>query len=412
MNKNIKDRIFKNIGWKLLSIGLAVLFWCLIMNMSDPRITITIKNISVNKTNEQAVVDEDMIYDVVSGDTISISVTGPRSVVQSLSETDVYAYVNLKELSITNACPIHVTFKNSQVGKNVEITSKSDEVMILSLEEMVVENKKIFVEMKGNPADNYYADASVSPLMLEVYGSATQVSNIEKLVATVDIEGKNSSFSTNVKVVPYDKEGNVIDVSKLTIQENRVDVTVDLYPTKNINLVIDDNVTAEYGFACKPLEQAPGSITIAGPVYVLKEITEIVIPFERTGLKETLAENISLTEYIPEGCFLVSDTDTVSVTVPVVMLNENRVMSVKIADITAKNLNTSLEIKNNTTLTSFSVWGAEGTTEQITLDDLGLYIDCTSVTGPGTYELSLQYDAGEEILLDKTTVSITVGEKK
>lgn len=411
MKERIKTIFLSNIWLKLLSLVLAVLGWCMIMNLSDPQVTVTIKGITVNKTNEQAVVDENMIYDVVSGDTINVSVTGPRSIVQSLNAKDVNAYVDLKELSITNSCPIHIDFISESVNKSVELVSKSEEVMILSLEQMVTENKQIVVELTGTPENNYYATASVSPLMLEVYGSSTQVDKIEKLVATVDISSQTSSYTTEVKVVPYDTDGNVLDSSKFTMANNHAEVTVDMYPTKNINVVIEASVSAEYGFACQPLEQAPKTITIAGPSAIIGELTEIRIPFSREGLKETLAENIDLSDYIPEQCFLVSDMDTVSVTVPVVMLDENKLMSVSISDITLKNLPSNLQAINSSQKVEISIWGMEGDTASITSRALGLYVDCSSVTKSGSYELPIMYNSNEQIIIDAATVSLIIGGK-
>lgn len=409
MKEILKNMFLRNMGMELLSIVMAILAWCTIMNLSDPKVTVKIKNISVNKINEQAVVDENMIYEVVSGDTIEISVTGPRSLVQSLKESDINAYVNLKELSITNSCPIHVSITDENVSKSVEITSKSDEVMILSLEQMISDNKQIAVELKGSPAANYYASYSVSPLMLEVYGSSTQVNNIERLVAAVDIEGKSESFTADVEVVPYDKDGNILDSSKFTMRDKKATVSVELYPTKNINVVIDAKVSARYGFACQPLGQAPSSVTIAGPQNVIRDITEIVIPFEREDLIETVAENISLADYIPEQCYLVSDTDTVSVTIPVVRLSENRVMSVNMSDISFRNMPAGLSVINKTAKVNISIWGAEGTTGEIMISDLGLYADCSSITAPGTYQLPLKYNTGEQLQIDNLTISVTVG---
>lgn len=406
MNSKIKDFFLQNLGLKLLSVVLAVLAWCGIMNMSDPNVTVTIRNITVNKTNEQAVVDENMIYAVVSGDNISISVTGPRSIVQSLQARDVNAYVDLKELSITNACPIHVSFNSSSLNSKVEVTSKSDEVMVLSLEEMITENKQVVVELSGTPSGDYYATPTVSPLMLEVYGSATQVSQIERLVAAVNIDGQTTSFITSIEVVPYDKDGNVLDSSQFTMNDNRVSVSVELMPTKTINVVINADVTAEYGFRCGNLEQAPNSITIAGPEDVIKDISDITIPYSAEGLKETISENINIMEYIPEGCYLVSNYDSISITIPVVMLNENREMSVSVSDISLKNVPAGYTLMNRSALNTISIWGAEDTTADATATELGLYVDCSSVNAPGTYSLPLGYNEDGEFMVDAATINL------
>lgn len=409
MKEVLKKLVLENFWLKLLSLVLAVLGWCAIMNSADPNVSVTIKNITVNKENEDAIVGENMIYEVTGGDVISIVVSGPRSVIQGISSADVYAYVDLHEISITEACPIHVGFTNSNYTKNVEIVSKSDEVMTLSLEAMVTDNKQVQVELTGIPTEGYYAQADVIPNIVSVYGSETQIGLIEKFVAKVDISDRSTSFETQASIEAYDKLGNVVDPSKFSVTNKIVDVAVSLYRTKNININIDADVTAEYGFAYESIVHAPTTITIAGPNEVINSITDINIPYSKEGLKETITDSINLSDYIPEGCYLVSDVEFVSITISVVRLDESRKITTAVKSLDIRNLSSNLVIANLESTFDFSIWGAEGKTEEIAVKDLGLYIDMKNIAEPGTYTVDVGLNTEKQVIFsDKVQIRVTV----
>jgi YbbR domain-containing protein len=411
MKDVLKQIFYKNAGYKLLSIILALLGWCAIMNASDPSVTVTIKNVYVAKHNESAVTDENMIYEVASGETITVSVTGPRSVVQTLTASDLDAYIDLTELSITNACPIHVSLVNSDVAKSAEITSKSEEVVILNLEAMTTENKQIQVVLNGDAADGYYAaETTANPNLIEVYGSETQVSSIEKFIANVDISGKSSSFSTTADIVAVDVNGNELDMSKFDINGNKsVDIDVVLYKTKNINVVINADVDAEYGFAYTSIEQAPSSITIAGPADVINTITEIEIPYSAHGLKETLNDSISINDYIPEACYLVSDTDFVSITIPVSIMDSKRTVSTSLNNIQIKNIPDGFKVTNLNSVVNIDIWGIEGDVENINVKNLNFSVDLSGLSAAGAYDLPISMETDEKAIIDsQATVSVAI----
>ena len=408
MKRFFKKVFIHNMWAKIFSILMATLIWSMIMNASDPYIYVTVKNITVSKQNEEAVTEENMIYDVVSGESLNVTFRGPRTLVQNLTSDDIKAYVDMRELSITNSCPIHIEFKNSEKYKNVSVTSKTSEVMTLSLEKMVSENKQVYCEKTGKCADGYYAEVSVNPSVLDVYGSENAVMNVEKLKATIDISGVDSTFSQQVKVVPLDEDGNEIETNTITIEDNMVDVTVTVYKTKNVNVKIDANLSSLKGFAYQDIKYAPSTITIAGSGNTLNSLTEITIPYDQLDINETVTDNISLDDYIPEGCYLVSDTNFISITIPVLRLDENRKINVKASEIALNGLQQGLSVNNFNSAFWVSIWGIEGSTESLTVKDLGLSLDLSGINEAGKYSLPLNTKLGKDYMMDDMEVEIEV----
>lgn len=70
----MKQVLTRNVGLKILSLFLAVLSWVVIMNIDDPYITKTIDDIPVNILNENAVEENNKMYEIDSGDTATIKV--------------------------------------------------------------------------------------------------------------------------------------------------------------------------------------------------------------------------------------------------------------------------------------------------------------------------------------------------
>ena len=123
----MKEKILKNWGLKLMAVLLAFLVWFLVANIEDYTVTKTITGIPVEILNENAITDQDMVYDIVQGKTVDVKVEGRRSVVEKLTAEDFTASADLSELSITNSVQIAVDATSSAVRKEVAISGQYDE---------------------------------------------------------------------------------------------------------------------------------------------------------------------------------------------------------------------------------------------------------------------------------------------
>ena len=60
--------------------------WTVIVNVYDPTTSYTFSNITVQLINTQSLTDKDYSYEVVDGGKISVTVSGPKSVVTDLRQ--------------------------------------------------------------------------------------------------------------------------------------------------------------------------------------------------------------------------------------------------------------------------------------------------------------------------------------
>ena len=72
--KKKANKIYSNIGLKLLSVVLGFLVWLLVLNIDDSAVTRTIRDIPVNLVNTDAITSQNQLYTITSGDTVDIVV--------------------------------------------------------------------------------------------------------------------------------------------------------------------------------------------------------------------------------------------------------------------------------------------------------------------------------------------------
>ena len=75
----MKKNLTKNIGWKLLSVLLAVLTWFVVVNQVDPIVTTTISGIEVEILNPEAITGQGKVFEVTGNKTISIRVNAKKT---------------------------------------------------------------------------------------------------------------------------------------------------------------------------------------------------------------------------------------------------------------------------------------------------------------------------------------------
>ena len=408
----MKQVLTRNVGLKILSLFLAVLSWVVIMNIDDPYITKTIDDIPVNILNENAVEENNKMYEIDSGDTATIKVKGKRSIIDGLKAEDFNAIADFKQMSMTYAVPIQISLKESSrlSEYDVEIL-KQTEMMILSLEDADVQTFRINVVTIGEVPEGYYiAETIATPNLIEISGSKKQISKIKEITVEVDVSGRTESFEYPAKPVAYNENGYAVESSKLVFETNQVLVEVKILPTKDITLEIVQEGVPYYGYECSNIAWQPQKITIAGEIDDLKHISTLKIPFTVEGKKETIVSDISIEDYLDENYILVDENKSVAVTAKIEKLDSKDVM-VRAVDINVRNLSNEYEVLFVTRGTiTLRVMGLADKLDGILGRDLEPYIDLDGYS-VGTYYVSVKSDVNSSVSVRPTTIGIEIVEK-
>ena len=217
----MKEKIFKNFSLKLLSAVFAVVLWTVIVNIYDPNTSYTFSNITVQLINTQSLTDKDYSYEVVDGGKISVTVSGPKSVVTDLKTSDISATADLSKVTaFTDYVDIQVqVIKDGQVLNNVEAVPRTS-ALKLSIENRDTKTLSLDVNTTGSTASGYtVASTSSSPTYIKVTGPTSLLESVAALSVNVDVSGAKEDISTSADVKMLDEDGNEIvnDALELSI---------------------------------------------------------------------------------------------------------------------------------------------------------------------------------------------------
>ena len=312
----MKKKLLDNIGLKIISVVVAIIFWLVVMNISDYTMTVRIDDIPVQQINGDVLAGLDQVYDVASGDTVSIVVRGRRSIVSKLTKDDFVAVADLSKMSITNTVQIFVNPKLASISDDISITYV-DNTMKLNLEEKVSAQFPIKAVTKGNPIDGYaIGDIEVKPNIVTIEGPKSAIDKITEVRAVVNTDGIKSAYELDSSIQLFDAYGEEIVNDKLALSLEKVTVTVNVYPVIAVPINVSVRGTPGDGYDVREIAYQPKTVLVAGTEDKLDRISSIEInDISVSGLTENVETMINLSDYLPSGVFIAQDNQDVAISI-------------------------------------------------------------------------------------------------
>lgn len=390
--KNVKNKIFDNFALKILAVICAILLWLVVLNISDYTITVEVKDIPVERLNEEALDELNQIYNVEKGDTVSILVKGRRSVVDRLSASDFVATADFSEMSITNTVQIHVEPKNSSLADSCTI-SIVDSTMKLKLEEKLSVSFPVRYNVTGTAKEGYACVATTAtPNIVTITGPKSALGLVKDVCVDVDISGKADSFDTISEVYLVDAYGEKFTDEKIELSETSVKVSAMVYPTKEVDVSVNVTGRPEEGYGIGEISYQPQTVTIAGLPEDIQKVTEIRISdISVSGQSENLQTTIDITNYLPKDVYLAQASPEVAVNVTIEKLIQ-KIISMSSRDINMINKQSgctyAITLSNDFKLT---VSGLPADLNSLTVTDISPTIDCSNLVSGDNNNVEVTY---------------------
>lgn len=106
----MKKKLTKNLPLKLLSLALAVFLWAVVVNVDDPVTSVQFSNVPVEVLHPEVVTSKGKTYQIEDEtDTVRVTVRAKRSVLHSMTVSDIKASADMKEMSLGSQVPIEVS---------------------------------------------------------------------------------------------------------------------------------------------------------------------------------------------------------------------------------------------------------------------------------------------------------------
>lgn len=309
----MKEKIFNNLSLKIVSAVFAVILWTVIVNIYDPNTSYTFSNITVQLVNTQSLTEKNYTFEVVDGGKISVTVSGPKSVVTDLKTSDIAATADLSKVTaFTDYVDIQVqVVKDGQVLNNVEAVPRTS-ALKLSIENRDTNTYAVNVNTTGTPANGYaVASTTTSPTYIKVTGPTSLVEGVASVGVDVDVSGAKGTVNTQSDINMYDSDGNIIANEELEMSSETADVIVEMARTKTVPVVAKTSGTPSQDCVVTGTSLSQTSVVISGQQEALSKIDNITIPSSAVsvdGLSEDKTYTFKLTDYVPSGVKIVSDS--------------------------------------------------------------------------------------------------------
>lgn len=229
MIKNFKN----NTKIKLISMLSSLVLWLYVMAVVDPEETKLFEGIPITINDMNELKDKDLIIYPEVDLTTDISVSG-----------------KLSKLQKVNADNIHISgqINNPMEGKNQtylkantpgQVTHEiKNNIVIVNLEKVVSEKKTIEIQLKGKSISNVHSVTVQDDLeSITISGPRTKVNEVKNIVGVVDVGNNINDFSTNIKLIPIDKDEK--EVEDVELEYPSVSVNLELLKEKNVPIKLN-----------------------------------------------------------------------------------------------------------------------------------------------------------------------------
>lgn len=408
----MKRRLTNNLLLKIASVVFAVVVWLIVLNINDPNKTVKVSGIPVELKNTETITSQDKAFEIESGANASITISGPRSIVDKLEAEDFIATADVNDLSLTNAIPVVVELRKNTYKSKVDITVNT--TIRLSIEDVIEKEFEIEPEYTGSTAIDYaVVNTKLGKNTVKITAPRSTMARIKKVTAVINIEGKNDDFSCSAPLKLKDIDERIIDIAnndiKLSFAETKAKLTV--YYVKEIPIQYNvpeqidyDNMVAEHSVSST-------SIKISGRKEMLDTITALILPVDVNKINVAEIENkllYNVNDFLPEGVYLYSGEEEIALKI-ILDRQNNKTFEMSVSNISISNIPEGYEAsfitKGNV---SYVVRGTAELVESFVPDITSIHVSMEGL-GEGEHSLPVNVTLPEGItMVEKAVVEVSL----
>lgn len=396
----MRKKLTNNLGMKIISLMLAIVFWLVVITMEDPEQTKTLE-IPVTKINEELIRENDKTYEVIEGNTVTITVRARQSILKDLTAKDFEATADFADLSFTGAVPIEVTVLRN--ANQVTIEKGANTMMRVSIEDLSSVDKMVATKAEGTViTGKALGSISVEPNIIRVEGAKTTIDRISSVYAVVNVSGISDDCSFVVEPVLYDSNGNEIDSTEITFSEDSLKVNVTLLDIKTVPVKWNIDVSPADGYGIESSDYSPSEVEIAGSREFLDSIDAITLDdYVADGISENVEAEEDLESIVKEmgGALVHPETDkTAKLAVKVSEYGRlGASVNFDSVELIGKSNQYTYSIIGDSSI-AYTLYGMDVALETLDRSKLKFSLDVTGLE-PGTHTVNLQMDTSQKVSL-------------
>lgn len=316
----MKEKITNNLSLKILSLIVAIFIWLLVINVDNPIITKTFVVTDVQLLNE-AYIDADgkMCMRDEEQQPIRVTIKAKRKILDDISVMDIRAVADLQQAVSLDTTPVMVPIMAS-VGKipaeNIQVSPRN---LSLHIEDKETQEFVVTVTTNNTRPDKGYEIGNLisNPEKIRITGPTSLINKIDKVVASVNVNSAVADVTQETDVTVIDKNGEEFSSQDLNyLNVSKVYVSARLWKVRtDVKISAECSGSPAEGYQVESVTTTPNVISVAGSDEALSALAEqnntIWIPADAidiSGKDKDHEEKINISEYLPEGLKLTSDS--------------------------------------------------------------------------------------------------------
>ncbi len=323
-----KRKLTDNLSLKIMSVAIAIVVWLIVVNIDNPVGTNYYTITDVELINKEYVESSDTIGKMCmpeeNQDSVKVAITASKKVRDRIRLSDITAVADLQQAVSLDTDPVMVPITvtclaSGVLPSDIKVTPQN---LTVNLDEKETQEFVVNVS-KGDtkPGKDYEVGSlTASPEKIRITGPKTLVNKIDKVNATIALDGNTEDYTQEVNLMIYDKNQEALsesEMNSLRIENNaKVVVTAKLWKIRTgVKIAAGYVGTPAGGYQVGSVKTVPDTISVAGNTEGLESLSKndnmITIPADRidiSGESKDVERKISLKNLLPDNVKLTSDS--------------------------------------------------------------------------------------------------------
>ena len=376
---------------KILSLALSIVLWAVVMDVDNPERNMRFDDVPVRIIGASQLKAATGL-ELIEGEdtTVTVSLRGQSKSVGEVRVSQITATVDISGLTEANEYDLPVTVSVSKSGVETNYVNPGKVRPRGPRGEQGCSGRGQCDRHTGRRLSRRQADYGNQEG--HRFGPATDLAQVSKAVAAVDVTGRNSSLADyECKVTLYDQDGAAFTSNYITSQTEKIKVSVPIYRVNNIPLTVtlkDGGSLTQNQVQC--VIDPENVEVIASNQAVLSDIKEINLGEIDLGSVHTGTPiSMSIKDKLPSGVSLVSgQPETANVIISVDGIATRKVQVSKFAWNDTAQENTPYKVAILTKSVEMELRGSESQLQKVDVNNLSIGLTYDSVSlGVGRHKV-------------------------
>ena len=306
----MKEQLKSNLGLKVLSVFLAFFVWLLVVNVSDPRQNGE-RTVHLEIINEEILTDAGLTYELAEKGSVTIDYTVHMRDSSQIQASDFRAYIDLADCNVLGAVPVRLEVLNNK--DRVMNVQANPSVVHVETEPLQKKEFPLKVEIQGEAASGYEVNGYTTDCdSVWVSGPESLIGQITAVGIEVEADGAEGDIEGTASPIFYDANGNPLNLGeRVSMDQTEIAYTVQVLKVRQLALDFEVGGNVAEGYRFTGIECDAKTISVVGLRSQLASITNVTIPasvLSVDGLTEGKTVEVDVSQYLPEGVRMVTDT--------------------------------------------------------------------------------------------------------